>query len=72
MTANVRKFMLAVHITTSVGWLGAVAAYIALDVASATNQDAQTIRSAYLAMESIARYVIVPLAFASLLTGIVM
>lgn len=72
MTPNVRKFALAAHITTSVGWLGAVAAYIALDVATTTSQDVQTIRSAYLAMESIARYVIVPLAFASLFTGIVM
>ncbi len=71
MTPNVRKFALAGHVTASVGWLGAVAAYIALDVASATSRDAQTIRSAYLAMESIARYVIVPLALASLFTGIV-
>jgi hypothetical protein len=72
MTPNVRKFALVAHVTASVGWLGAVAAYIALDVAGATSQDAQTLRSAYLAMESIARYVIVPLAFASLFTGIVM
>ena len=72
MTPNVRKFALAAHVTTSVGWLGAVAAYIALDVATATSRDAQTLRSAYLAMESITGSVIVPLAFASLFTGIVM
>jgi hypothetical protein len=72
MPPRVRKFALSVHITFSVGWIGAVAAYIALDVTTATSQDRQTLRTAYLAMELIARYVIVPLAFASLLTGIVM
>jgi hypothetical protein len=72
MPPRVRKFALSVHITFSVGWIGAVAAYIALDVTTATSQDGQTLRTAYLAMELIARYVIVPLAFASLLTGIVM
>jgi hypothetical protein len=72
MTPRLRKFTLAVHITLAVGWIGAVAGYIALDVAAATSQDAQTLRSAYLAMELIAWYVIVPLALASLLTGLVM
>ncbi len=72
MTPRLRKFALTTHIIASVGWTGAVAAYIALDVAAATRQDAQTLRGAYLAMELIARYVIVPLASASLLTGLVM
>ena len=72
MSPGLRKFALAAHLTLSVGWIGAVAAYMALDVAAATSQDEQTLRAAYLAMESIARYVIVPLAFASLLTGLVM
>jgi hypothetical protein len=72
MSPGLRKFALAAHLTLSVGWIGAVAAYMALDVAAATSQDAQTLRAAYLAMGSIARYVIVPLAFASLLTGLVM
>jgi hypothetical protein len=72
MGPSLRKFALAAHVAVSVGWLGAVAAYLALDVASATSQDAQTLRAAYLAMESIAWYVIVPLAFAALLTGLVM
>jgi hypothetical protein len=71
MAPRLRKFVLTVHITLSVGWIGAVAAYIALDVGTATSHDAQTLRAAYLAMESIARHVIVPLAVASLLTGLV-
>lgn len=72
MTPRLRKFALAAHITSSVGWIGAVAGYIALDVAAATSEDAQSLRAAYLAMELIAWYVIVPLALASLLTGLVM
>ena len=72
MTPRLRKFALAAHITLAVGWIGAVAGYIALDVAAATSQDAQTLRACYLAMELIAWYVVVPLALASLLTGLVM
>ena len=72
MTPRLHKFALAVHIAVAVGWIGAVAGYIALDVAAATSEDAQTLRAAYLAMELIAWYVIVPLALASVLTGLVM
>jgi ABC-type molybdate transport system permease subunit len=72
MSPGVRKFALAAHLTLSVGWIGAVVAYIALDVSAASGQDVQTLRAAYLSMQSIARNVIVPLALASLLTGIVM
>ena len=72
MAPRLRKVALAVHITLSVGWIGAVAGYIGLEVAAATSRDAQTLRAAYLAMELIAWYVIVPLALASLLTGLIM
>ncbi len=72
MSPGLRKFALAAHLTVSIGWVGAVAAYLALDVTAATSQDAQTLRAAYLAMEPIARFVIVPLAVSSLLTGLVM
>lgn len=71
MTPCLRKFALITHITFSVGWLGAVAGFLALAIAGLTSHDAQRVRAAYLAMELTAWYVIVPLAFASLLTGIV-
>lgn len=60
MPPGLRKFALTMHITFSVGWIGAVAAYIALDMSTATSQDVQTLRAAYLAMALIAGYVIVP------------
>jgi uncharacterized membrane protein len=72
MTPRLRKFALTAHVTSSVGWLGAVAAFLALAVVGLTSQDAQTVRGAYLVMEPAAWLVLVPLAFASLLTGIVM
>jgi hypothetical protein len=72
MSPSVRTFALTAHVTFSVGWVGAVAAYLALDVAVLTSHDAQTLRAAYISMGLIAWYVIVPLALASLLTGLVM
>lgn len=72
MSSALRKLALAIHITVSVGWIGAIAAYIPLDVIASTGHEPTRLRAAYLAMASIVRYVIVPLAFASLLTGLVM
>jgi hypothetical protein len=71
MTPSLRKFMLVVHLTASVGWIGAVIAYLALGISAATSQDVQAVRAAWTAMELIGWYVIVPLALAALLTGIV-
>lgn len=72
MTPQFRKFALTVHLTFSVGWIGAVAAYLALGVAAMTSQETQTVRAAWLAMALTGWYVIVPLSLASLLTGLVM
>jgi hypothetical protein len=66
-----RKFALTAHITFSVGWLGAVACFLVLSVVGLSSDDGQTARAAYLAMESIGWLVLVPLAIASLLTGLV-
>lgn len=70
MPPHLRKLVLTAHLITSLGWLGAVVAYIALDVTAATGQDVQLVRAAYLAMDLAARLVIVPLALGSLVTGI--
>ena len=71
MTPCLRKFALTAHITASAGLLGAIAGFLALAVAGLISHDARMVRAAYLAMELTTRFVIVPLAFASLLTGIV-
>ena len=71
MTPRVRRLVLTSHVVVSVGWLGAVAAFLALAVAGLTSGDAATVRGAYVAMELTAWFVIVPLCFAALVTGIV-
>jgi hypothetical protein len=71
MPPRVRKVALTAHVTFSVGWLGAVVAFLALAIIGLTSQEAQTVRGAYLVMEPAARLVLVPLAFASLISGIV-
>lgn len=72
MKPAVRKFALSAHLTFSVGWIGAVLMYLALGVAAVTSEEVQTIRAAWIAMELTGWYVIVPLAIASLLTGLLM
>jgi len=71
MTPGVRKLALTLHVLASVSWLGSVAAFLALAIVGLRNADAQIVRGCYMAMEVTTRYVIVPLCFASLLTGLV-
>ena len=68
---RLRKLVLTAHVASSVGWLGAVVAYLGLAVAALTSQDTETVRAAWIAMEVTGWFVIVPLAFASLLIGLV-
>lgn len=72
MRPGLRKLALSVHLTFSVGWIGAVVAYLALGVTAVNSTDAESVRGAWMAMELIGWYVIVPLAIASLLTGLIM
>src|SRR5688572_4225658 len=69
MSRGLRKFVLTAHITFAVSWLGTVAGFLAFAIVGLTNQDDQIVRSAYLAMDLITRFVILPLSFAPLLTG---
>ncbi|MDF3142088.1 MULTISPECIES: hypothetical protein [unclassified Streptomyces] len=72
MPPALRRLALTAHIASSVGWLGSVAAFLALAIAGLTGgQDPQRAQGVYLAMELTGWYVIVPLAFTSLLTGLV-
>jgi hypothetical protein len=71
MPPRLRKLVLTAHVTSSVGWLGGVVVFLALAVVALTSRDAETVRGAYLVMEPAAWFVLVPLAFASLVTGLV-
>lgn len=72
MSPRVRKFALTTHLTVSVGWIGAVVAYLALVFTAWTSRDIQTVRAAWMGMALIGWYVLVPLAISSLLTGLFM
>lgn len=70
MNSKVRKLLLTTHIVVSVGWIGAVLAYLALVVAAIAGQSDQLLRAAWIALELIGWYVLVPLALAAVVTGI--
>jgi hypothetical protein len=72
MKPGLRKLALSAHLTFSVGWIGTVIAYLALGVTAANSEDVDQVRGAWMAMELVGWYVIVPLAIASVLTGLVM
>ena len=71
MTPSLRRLSLTAHITLSLGWLGAVVAFLALSIAALTSGDVEIARGAYLSMNVIGRYVIVPLSLAALASGLV-
>jgi len=71
MPAGLRDFALTAHITSSVGWVGAVMAYLALVAGATTSQEPQTVRAAWIAMELIGWSALVPLAIASFVTGLI-
>jgi hypothetical protein len=70
MTPILRKLTIAAHVAFSVGWLGAVAAFLVLSIAGLTSHDAEIVRGAYLSMDLISRFVIIPMCFAALATGL--
>jgi uncharacterized membrane protein len=71
LSPPLRKLVLAIHLTCSVGWLGAVVAYLAMDLTVATSKDPGLVRAAWIGMGMVVSSVIVPLALASLATGLV-
>ncbi len=71
MKSGVRKLALTAHVVASVGWLGAVAGFLALALAAVLSQDARTVRGAYLSMELVGWFALVPLSLASLTSGLI-
>ena len=71
LTPSLRKLALTAHVSTSVGWVGALAVFLAHAVASVISRDDQMVRAASIAMGLTAWFVILPLSFATVITGIV-
>ncbi len=59
MSPALRKLALTVHLTTSLGWVGAVISYLGLGIAAVESSDTETIRAAWTAMEVTGWWVIV-------------
>lgn len=68
---RVRKASLTLHVASSVGWFGAVLVYLALGVGAVTSDDSALVAAVYVTMDWAAWVVLVPLAVASLVTGVV-
>ena len=65
-----RRLTFTTHVTSSIGWVGAVLVFLALAVIGLTSQDERTVRGAYLVMAPAAWFVLVPLAHTALFSGI--
>ncbi|MBW7475697.1 hypothetical protein K0T92_13165 [Paenibacillus oenotherae] len=70
LSPSLRKLVLTIHVITTMGWLGSAAAYIPIAAYVLNNQDADMIRSAIQIMSLVANVIVLPVAFASLLTGV--
>ena len=68
---RLRKTALTAHVVASVGWLGAVAVFLALSVVGLVSSDPEVVRSVYISMETAGWYVLIPLSVASLVTGLI-
>ena len=70
MTPGLRKLTITAHVTFSVGWLGAVAAFLVLSIAGLTSHNTEVVRGAYLSMDLISRFIVIPMCFAAVATGL--
>lgn len=68
---GLQRFALTAHIISSVGWLGAVTAFLAVALVALLGDDDVQVRATSITMERIGWTVIVPLSAASLLTGVI-
>src|SRR5262249_53083199 len=71
MSPRLRKLALTAHVTVSVGWLGAALVYIVLAITGLASRDPELARAAYVTLERIGWFVIVPCSFAALTTGLI-
>ncbi|MBL8552216.1 MAG: hypothetical protein JNJ73_19665 [Hyphomonadaceae bacterium] len=72
MPAHLRRVLLMAHIALSVSWIGAVGAFLALAILGQRSTDAVTVTSAYVAMNAISLFVVIPLSLCALISGMAM
>ena len=69
MPPTIRKLALTLHITSSVGWIGIVIAYLVIATAMRFSDDIRMIQTGWTLLELIGWYVLVPIALSALTTG---
>jgi hypothetical protein len=72
LSAALRKFLLTLHAMSSLGWAGAVAVFVVIDIAALSGPDPQLGRFLWLALQAVAWSLLVPLALASLTSGVIL
>jgi len=70
MSPGLRKLTLTAHVTTSVGWLGAAIAYLALAVTALRTSDVAQARASLSVLETVAWFRTLPLCLAASTTGL--
>ncbi|MFJ5958157.1 DUF2269 domain-containing protein [Paenarthrobacter sp. NPDC092416] len=63
---------MTLHVTCSLGWVGAVAVFVVLDIASLTGANPELGRLLWVGLQATVWSLLIPLALASLLTGTVL
>ncbi|WP_037196531.1 MULTISPECIES: hypothetical protein [unclassified Rhodococcus (in: high G+C Gram-positive bacteria)] len=71
MPPRARTLARCVHIGASAGWLGAVITYLVVAAATLVGADPEHVRGGYRVMAMLADAVLLPLAVASLVTGLI-
>lgn len=66
-----RQWLLMIHVVCSVGWLGAGAANLVLSVTAVATDQVILRHACYLLIERLDYALVIPLAFSSLITGVV-
>lgn len=72
MPPAVRRAALFAHVIVSIGWIGAILAYLAFAAVAVRGRDPELMRAAYLVMDPVQRWALLPLAGGAMLTGLVM
>jgi hypothetical protein len=67
---KLRKLTVTLHVIATVGWIGAVACFLALAVTGLVSPEIERMRASYVAMDLTYRWVVIPLGIASLVTGL--
>jgi hypothetical protein len=71
MSPRTRDLVLTVHVLASVGWFGAVVAFLPFAIAGLASDTPGVVTASYLAMDVVGWYAIVPLCLAALATGVI-